>query len=97
MIACRKDGVRRHVVLVLRCSPKRGWPAQPAHLDGGAAWFNRDLPRRGIFRVGRMITTNQPKEGSEVVGTRTQQTVEIPSPLLLAIKEWQRQLLLKLK
>jgi hypothetical protein len=47
--------------------------------------------------VGRMITTIQRKEGSEVVGTRTQQSVEIPSPLLLAIKEWQRQLILKLK
>jgi hypothetical protein len=32
-----------------------------------------------------------------MVGTTTRQPVEIPSPLLLAIKEWQRQLLLKLK
>jgi hypothetical protein len=32
-----------------------------------------------------------------MVGTRTTQPVEIPSPLLLAIKEWQRQLLLKVK
>jgi hypothetical protein len=32
-----------------------------------------------------------------MVGIRTTQPVDIRSPLLLAIKEWQRQLLLKLK
>jgi hypothetical protein len=32
-----------------------------------------------------------------MVGTRTTQTVESPSRLQLAIREWQRQLLLKLK
>jgi hypothetical protein len=32
-----------------------------------------------------------------MVGTRTTQPVEIPSRLQLAIREWQRQLLLKLK
>jgi hypothetical protein len=32
-----------------------------------------------------------------MVSTRTTQPVEIPSRLQLAIREWQRQLLLKLK
>ncbi len=31
------------------------------------------------------------------MGLSTKQPIEVPSPLLLAIREWQRQLLLKLK
>jgi hypothetical protein len=37
------------------------------------------------------------REDTNVMSIRTTQPVETPSPLLLAIKEWQRQLLSKLK
>jgi hypothetical protein len=32
-----------------------------------------------------------------MIGLRTTPLIEVPSPLLLAIKEWQRQLVLKQK